>query len=264
MKVSRTWVGMAAMAVLVSRICGPAASQAKARVKLNAALFNAVTDGTIAQVKALLQRGANPNATGEYNMTALNMAVGYRDVAMVVLLLDKGANIHSKGLGGPNDPFPLGVALRRGDLAMTKLLMSRGAKLSEIGDGLDTAASDGNDELIKFMLAKGANVDFRTHFSESTPLMAACAAGKLSTVRLLIEKGANVNAVNDLRQTALMAAVVKSDYDKKADTAAIVKLLLAKDAKVDATSSEGETALKLAETAGRAEVIKLLKAAGAK
>ena len=77
-------------------------------------------------------------------------------------------------------------------------------------------------------------------------------------VRLLVEKGADVNAINYEGETALMIAVDAGDNPE------VVKLLLEKGADVNARTKEGETALMIASKRLRLDAIKLLKAHGAK
>jgi ankyrin repeat protein len=69
---------------------------------------------------------------------------------------------------------------------------------------------------------------------------------------LLIEKGANVNAVNCIQETALMWATINGMTN-------IVKLLIEKGANVNAVNSSGNTALTLGVAFGKTEIIKILK-----
>jgi len=61
------------------------------------ALLDAVEKGDRQKVLALLSQGASANAKG-INSTALEIAIFQQDVAMVKLLLDKGAKISQKRL----------------------------------------------------------------------------------------------------------------------------------------------------------------------
>jgi ankyrin repeat protein len=78
------------------------------------------------------------------------------------------------------------------------------------------------------------------------------AAGDLAKVRLLVGKGADVNARSAAGRTALMLA---SAYDGNSAT---VKLLLDHGADPKAQDSTGGTALLLAARAGDAASVKLL------
>ncbi len=89
-----------------------------------------------------------------------------------------------------------------------------------------------------------------------TPLMYAAEVGSLEAMRLLIDRGADVNAQNAFGSTALMWSV--------ADPAK-VRLLLDHGADVNLTAKSGRTALIIAGfTNPSAEVVRLLLAKGAK
>ncbi len=89
-----------------------------------------------------------------------------------------------------------------------------------------------------------------------TPLMYAAEVGSVDAMRLLLERGADVNAQNAFGSTALMWSV--SD-------AAKVRLLLDRGAQVNTAARSGRTALIIAAfTNPSAEVVRLLLAKGAK
>jgi len=89
-----------------------------------------------------------------------------------------------------------------------------------------------------------------------TPLMYAAEIGSLDAMRVLIDRGADVNAQNDFGSTALMWSV--SDPSK-------VRLLLDHGAQVNLAARSGRTALIVAGfTNPSAEVVRLLLAKGAK
>jgi ankyrin repeat protein len=91
---------------------------------------------------------------------------------------------------------------------------------------------------------------------EITPLMYAAEIGSVDAMRLLIDRGADVNAQNAFGSTALMWSV--SDPAK-------VRLLLDHGAQVNTAAKSGRTALIIAAfTNPSAEVVRLLLAKGAK
>jgi ankyrin repeat protein len=88
-----------------------------------------------------------------------------------------------------------------------------------------------------------------------TPLMYSAVAGSTEVMRLLIDKGADVNATNAFGSTALMWSV--SDLSK-------TRLLLDAGANVNTASKAGRTALLIAAMSDRsAEIVRLLIAKGA-
>ena len=82
-------------------------------------------------------------------------------------------------------------------------------------------------------------------------LIFASQDGNINLVRMLLAKGADVNAQNQEGATALMFAIIKGDTK-------IVKLLLDRDADVNAQGEDGFTALMFASENGHAEVVELL------
>lgn len=80
--------------------------------------------------------------------------------------------------------------------------------------------------------------------------------GGLYSVKLSLDKGANVDAVNDAGETALMVAVSFGHKD-------IVELLLEYGADVDRRSNKGDTALGTAAMMGREDIVQILLGHGA-
>jgi ankyrin repeat protein len=123
------------------------------------------------------------------------------------------------------------------------------------GDEFYTAIRGGDNAKIGALLQGGADVNLKERRGGATPLMHAAAHGSLDTMRLLLDKGADVNARNTGGATALMWAV--SEIAK-------VRLLIDRGADVNVATSGGRTALMLAALGdGSAETVKLLLSKGA-
>ena len=69
-----------------------------------------------------------------------------------------------------------------------------------------------NVEKLKLLIEKGANVNAADEDGK-TALMYAALCDAKETAELLIEKGADVNAVNDNGETALMMATKKNNKE---------------------------------------------------
>lgn len=78
-----------------------------------------------------------------------------------------------------------------------------------------------------------------------------------STLRLLLQRAANVNAKTQTGKTPLMIAAASGNSDA-------VKLFLQHHAKVNLRDLDGHTALSQANTTNWAKVLRMLKAARAK
>jgi hypothetical protein len=114
-------------------------------------LRRAASEGDVARVKELLDKGADVNAANQYGGTALAFATRRGNVEMVKLLLERGADPNRR------DTFygaaPLGLALRKGQAEIAKLLL---AKTEAVDFAMLRAAiTGGNGELVKAVLEKG-------------------------------------------------------------------------------------------------------------
>jgi uncharacterized protein len=84
------------------------------------------------------------------------------------------------------------------------------------------ATYDGNTDVVKLLLGKGADVNARNNIN-GTALMLAAPLGDPGTAKLLLEKGAEVNIRNDYGYTALMYMAASERNDPE-----LIKALLAK------------------------------------
>ena len=96
----------------------------------------------------------------------------------------------------------------------------------------------GHTETVKLLLDKGADVNMNTDNGD-TALIEASDNGHIEIVKLLLDKGADVNAKNVVGNTALILAAAGGH-------SRIVSMLLNNGADVNATSYNGCSALKLA------------------
>ena len=132
------------------------------------------------------------------------------------------------------------------------------------------AALDGHVEEVRRLLAKGVPVDSTIGDGE-TPLHGAARGGREAVARLLLAKGASVNAVS--------AVKVEYDWNESVEYLyggetplhmaagrgheAVVRLLLDKGAVVDAVDSRNDMPLHQAARGGHLAVVQLLRDKGA-
>jgi ankyrin repeat protein len=154
-------------------------------------------------------------------------------------------------------PSSLYNAIRTNDLAGLKAMVHTAADTNTKDDSGKTplmyAAAVGSVDAVKFLIDKGADVNAQNE-SGLTALMLA--ATDLPKVRLLVDRGANVNATTKLGRTALFLAAMSDQ------SAAIVRLLLAKGADVKATDMFKNTMLNAAAAGNDTETIRLVIDAG--
>jgi ankyrin repeat protein len=128
----------------------------------------------------------------------------------------------------------------------------------EDGEGrtpLSYAAERGYEQVVKLLLDKGADVNAQGR-PYGNALQAASARGHKQVVKLLLDKGADVNTQGRPYGNALCAA---SNHGHKQ----VVKLLLDKGADVNTQGGAYSNALQAASDGGHEQVVKLLLDKGA-
>jgi hypothetical protein len=105
------------------------------------------------------------------------------------------------------------IAAARGHVALVEILLDKGAKIDAINkegrNALMFAAKSGNVEVVKMLLDKGANINAVTNKDSTTALMIAAKSGNDEMVGILLNKGAKIDAINKEGQNALMIAAEK-------------------------------------------------------
>jgi ankyrin repeat protein len=165
---------------------------------------------------------------------------------------------------------PLYIAAGEGHLAVVELLLGKGAAIeAKAEDGctpLSTAAFNGHADVVRLLLERGAAVEGK-HKDGVTPLAMAAQQGHLEVVRLLVEKGAAIDAKDNDGFTPLGRAAQNRD-DLLARHLEVMKFLLSKGANPNTLGftpfGDRKTALEVAEEQGNTEVAELLREAGAK
>merc|ERR1711892_877764 len=221
----------------------------------------ACSGGRYEVVVILLSRGANKEHRNVSDYTPLSLAAsgGYTDI--IKLLLAHGAEIISR-TGSKLGISPLMLAAMNGHTAAVKLLLDMGSDINaQIETNRNTALTlacfQGRHEVVSLLLDRKANVEHRAK-TGLTPLMEAASGGYTEVGRVLLDKGADVNAapVPSSRDTALTIAADKGHYR-------FVELLLSRGAQVDVRNKKGNSGLWLAANGGHLDVVQLLYSAGA-
>jgi len=124
---------------------------------------------------------------------------------------------------------------------------------------LALAVIQGNSDIIRLLIEHGANVNAPASPDGSPALHCAAALERDAPERLslLLQGGADVNAVNEARITPLMLAAQRGHTES-------VQVLLAEQPDLEIRSADGQTAIEVAAAARRTEVVRLLRLAGAR
>lgn len=186
-------------------------------------------------VQLLLKLNADVNTKNNYGETALMFAAQYADTKTVALLLEANADINVIDNSGRT---ALIWALLHvwTDIEIVRLLVKNGAQINIADNILITAVQNGQDtKTIKLLIKKcSQSMNFSNY---STALLAYVRLGIFDeTARLLIEKGADVNIMDNNGWTPLMLAAMHNNYE-------LTHLLLKNGAKVN---TDGLTAFMVA------------------
>jgi uncharacterized protein len=214
----------------------------------------------------LLKNGADPNLTPEDKYSPLILCFPFGNVKMAKLLLQNGATV---GKSKKGESLLLVNHFLDGSLEMMDFLLEHGVQIDERGeDGytlLMWATVTKEHELMEEVMKRGANVDSRVKKENGeekernlTPLMLAShdEGSDLYSVEYLISKGADINAIDEIGETALMKAVENKELE-------IVEFLLQKGAEINILNGDGENALILATRYVNEKMVKYLLENGA-
>lgn len=172
-----------------------------------AAKFNDVKE-----VKLLLSKGVNPNTVDSNGNPMLVLAIRDRSYAVIeVLLTAKDMDVD---LSDKNGETPLMMASINGDLPLVQtLVLKNRAQLDHISwTPLHYACAKGHLDVAQFLLANGAIVDSLS-LGGTTPLMMAVQSGNDYLVKLLLDKGSNLQLRNEAGFSAIDIADI---YNKPA------------------------------------------------
>jgi uncharacterized protein len=247
------------------------------------ALMIAAEVGSMDEVRMLLDRGLDVNGAEPNRMqTALMWAAAEGHADVVDLLIEKGANAIAASKGGYT---PLVFATLKDDAISVRRLLQAGADanlalgqtkiltvatssrcykaaVALLGGGADPnvadntgntplhlAAQAGSLELVKTLLAKGANLNartkpaapggrggFRLAAGQQTPLLLAARSNHVDVMRALIEAGADIKLKSDDGATLLLAASASGRV-------AAAKYAFEFDKDVKAVDNAGRTAM---------------------
>jgi uncharacterized protein len=240
-------------------------------------LLFAARDGDVESIRALLAAGAGVNETSPDGSTPLLLASHNGEEKAAALLLEQHADVNAADDSGFT-PLHAIVWRHLGEVNLVKLLLQHGAhpnaRLTESPIGLPgeignlrspygslagatpfLIAAKAADVVVMRVLADGGSDPQLATNAGATPLMLAAGMGRgegsdqtssgeltraLEAVKLCVELGADVNAINQFGQTAMHAAASTS-----AD--AVVQYLFDHGARVDIRDKQGRSPFDLTQ-----------------
>ncbi|WP_020084049.1 quinoprotein dehydrogenase-associated putative ABC transporter substrate-binding protein [Hyphomicrobium zavarzinii] len=223
---------------------------------VQAELANAVLAADEERIRFLVEKGADINKPDAQGYGALQSAARNRSDKIIPLLVSLKADVN----GRDKDGFTALIhAAQRNHVPSIRVLVANGADIEASVDGgfgpLSLAIEDGKLLAAKALIELGANVNAAAGTDRVTPIMVTASQlavgeaakeierrqGLRSTdiATALIERGANVNAVNAQGVSALMIAAARGNIP-------MIGLLLEAGADPSLKSKAGKTAIDVA------------------
>lgn len=201
--------------------------------------FDAVKKGDLTSVKEWLAKDRDlVNMRSEKGFSPVTLAAYYgkKEVLQTILQHRPTLSLHEASIVGdlgrvrefvekdrdlandtsaPDGFSPLGLAAHFGKPDVVKYLLSKGADVNfaaaENGfTALTGAIAGGHPEIVRMLIDAGANVNHRYEEQRFSPLITAAADGNLEVVKMLVEAGADVHARTTHGKTPVSMALERS------------------------------------------------------
>lgn len=207
---------------------------------------DAIKAGDVERVKALIDADPARLRETENDVTPLLLAIYHGKTDVARMLVERGA------------PVSFGEACALGDEARVAEMLANDPRALDgrTADGFPPMAMAvffGHGALARRLIERGADVNAAAGNAQRVAAAHAAAARcDHETMRLLLERGADPNARQQLDYTPLHGAASRGDVE-------MAKLLLAHGAHRDAKGSDGMTAADVARKYGKHEFAEWLE-----
>jgi ankyrin repeat protein len=190
------------------------------------------------------------------NATDLMLAAEQGNAAFVKKAIEQGDLINSESPNGT----AFSLAIKNKHFVISQFLLTAGSDFQrgfQPGDSsaLMIAADQAKNKLVKDLIVRGANLNYEELQGESA-ITKAARKGHLTTLKILINAGANVN-VAPAGRSVLMQVVGDNNM-------LLSQLLIAGGANVNYRDNSGDTALKIARRLGYFDLDLMLVQSGAR
>jgi ankyrin repeat protein len=221
----------------------------------NSLLHTAVRWNAVESAALLISSGIDINAHSLNGGTALHDAVVLGMAEIETMLIKEKANLEARDIDG-NTPFM--EAVRAGQLSSIERLASNGADPSTRNIRGDTplhiAVSMERVDVVNMLLRTGASIHAR-NTNNRTPFQNSLNKSSRMVSTLLTRN--RINVPDDMGNSALHIAL----YEKASPE--IIRVIINQGARVNAVDSSGKTPLRIAVDSDQLEMAKILADAGA-
>lgn len=164
--------------------------------------------GHVAMVATLLETGPGTTDSLDHdNFTPLIHAIVHHKFACAEQLLAFGARVDPES---ESDHVPLNLASQYGSVAIANLLLEKQARILPDAEGLFpqhlVARSGQSPDMLLMLERYGADMDQRDKLYQWTPLFHAGSEGRVECIRVLLEKGVDVQLLDEKGYSAMYYA----------------------------------------------------------
>ncbi|KAG6991440.1 hypothetical protein G7Y79_00052g087800 [Physcia stellaris] len=231
-------------------------------------LHQAALNGRVQIAKLLLQHEAEIDCVDHLSKRdPLHLASLCNADGVARLLLEHGANVQAKDYAG-NFPLHLASADRsdtlhsykRARFATARVLLEKGADIDAVNmhghTALHEAVCEGPQDTVEFLLER-VNIQKKLYNKDQTPLHCAARSGRQDVVSLILAKGFDVNAKENVDYLTPLHYAAREGHEE------ITKTLLNQEAQVNVKDRYEQTPLFMAAENGHEQTINTLLHKGA-
>ena len=195
-------------------------------------------------------------------------AVAKNDYTTIKKMLDNGLDPNLKGKGSAQAGL-LNTACNRGRVKIVQLLLSRGADVNLAGNQgrtpmMGAARNAKTLDILKILIKKGANIqavdDHGVSVFDNAVIGVVSRQTSMESLKFLVNQGLNVNKSTLKGKTTGYTALMMAARSNHIELA---KYLISKGANVNANAEQGDTPLSIAMEEKHKKMMALLKKHGA-